>query len=128
MGLSKQEWIIINKLLEKNDNLLNGSVDYEVRLALPKEQKEPQISKYTPHALWQREADLVVKTKREIRIVEIKPKCYNANAVGELLLYRFLYELNYKPDKPIVLWIITEDIAPDIKLLCRRLGIFVRVV
>jgi len=76
--------------------------------------------------MWQyltaKKIDFIAEFSDRIWIVEVKDKL-SAAGIGQLLLYKKMFVEQYKPGKPIELWLIA--IYPDLDVidLCNDLGI-----
>ncbi len=76
---------------------------------------------------WMLKADLVVETPTEVWIVGLSMKG-RASELGQLLIYRSLYEEQYRPTKPIRLAFVARRDAPEIRAEMARQGIAYFVV
>jgi len=56
--------------------------------------------------------DAVVERPDRYDIVELKD-FGRTSYLGQLLMYRYWYEIEYDPDKPLQLWIATPDVNPS---------------
>ncbi len=92
----------------KSSNIINGLWKYDVHLKTP-ESVLPPGTPANYKKMW-----LMLKSKRidalcispvSINIIEVKPKITVAG-IGQLLLYREMYKEEFKPDKPIQLWLV----------------------
>jgi len=109
--LSETERLVAEEFLKRV--IVGGKVECDVPLKVPlKIPKEPRYEAWIK--MWEyltaKKIDMVIETEDAIHIVEIKEKL-SASAVGQLKLYKMLYEEQYKPRKPIVLWHIA--VWPD---------------
>ncbi len=76
---------------------------------------------------WQRDANYLGKYKidvvgyREdiIYIIELKPKAA-AKALGQIIMYDFLYTRDFKPEGPTHAMIITDEEMPNMLELCKE--------
>ena len=73
--------------------------DYMVRQVLATTRKRVDVIGHTPEAIW---------------IIEIKPRG-GQGAVGQLQNYRRLYLEEYRPDKPVLMVLVCERLAPDVR-------------
>lgn len=78
-------------------------------------------------AVSRKRVDVLGETASELIIFEIKPRA-GMSAMGQLLNYRTLYEMEYKPTKPIRLMVVCERVEHDIQLTYARQGIELAVV
>lgn len=66
--------------------------------------------------------DALCETADSIHIIEVK-RYLMASGIGQLIVYKYLYEKYYKPEKPIQLWLIAMYDDPDVREVCGVLGI-----
>lgn len=84
---------------------------------------------------WQRNRDYLGKykidvvgyTENSIYIIEIKPKAA-AKALGQIIMYDYLYQRDYKPQKQTIATIITDELMPDMDELCNEHNIKLYIV
>jgi len=56
--------------------------------------------------------DAVVETDNAVRVVEIKDFMRTSH-LGQLLMYRYWFQVERSPDKPLQLWSVAEDVNPS---------------
>ena len=124
--MKKHEEEIVNDWLK--GKVISGVIKKEFPLA-----REPWINnpqENLDRALAKR-ADLVIENKNRVEIYEVKPKL-NPEALGQLLVYRWLYreKVLKKPykDKEIILRVLCRETDPEIEPFFKKLGIEVIVV
>ena len=105
--------------------MLSGEWMYDVRLV----SKKLEWVKYKEepwYRLWlkvtAKRIDAVCIDEAYVNIIEVK-RYMLASGVGQLLLYKKMYQEQYKPKKPIRLWLIAYYPDPDVIELCDELGI-----
>ena len=105
------------------------SIRYDVRLgqgvALPTD-TEAWVSKMV-WALSTKRVDVLVETRREVVIVEVKERAA-MSAVGQLLGYLVLFRAQFPTKKVVKLAVVCERIAPDMGIVFREYGIEAYVV
>jgi len=105
--------------------VLVGDWSFDVRL---KSEKAELAAEYPPEirSMWEavtaKRIDAVCETTDAVNIIEVK-KYMLHSGIGQLLTYRELYREQYKPTKPIVLWLIAKYPDPEVLRVCERLGI-----
>lgn len=66
--------------------------------------------------------DAVVRNRDELWLVEVRPSAGLA-AVGAVIGYTFLSELDKWPDRPLIMTIVTDRTDNDVRLLCQHFDI-----
>ncbi len=74
---------------------------------------------------WQKDAeylgkykiDIVAYRENNIYIIEVKPKAA-AKALGQIIMYDFLYTKDFYPEENTIAMIITDEIMPNMQELC----------
>ncbi len=103
-------------------------IEYSVRLH---GQKLPPGEDPTYAAMWEkitaRRVDTVGHTADRIDIIEFRPFA-GPSAIGQLQMYRTLYEMEIAPTKPIKLILITDLITDHILLTAKAAGIEVIII
>jgi hypothetical protein len=66
--------------------------------------------------------DAVVRNRDEIWLVEVRPDAGLA-AIGAVLGYTFLSELDKWPDRPLIMTIATNTTDTDVRLVCKAFDI-----
>lgn len=64
--------------------------------------------------------DVVCETKNALFIVELRQDA-NKSAIGNLIVYRFLYKLQFNPEKEVHMILVTNKYDPQIELACRAI-------
>jgi len=102
---------------------LKGNWSFWIPLDTPQSQRLIEMEAH-PNAiwLWQKQADAICETDKEIWIVEFKEKL-RPSGIGQLLVYEDLYKYTYKPTKPIKLLMVARLDDPSIHPTMSRLGI-----
>ncbi len=78
-------------------------------------------------ALTTKRIDVVCSLPFEIRIIEVKQRAGLA-AIGQLIGYADLYQKTYAPQLPLMKWLVTDELQPDMANLLDQNGIhFVEV-
>jgi hypothetical protein len=74
-------------------------------------------------ALWTnlvaKRIDLVIKKPTVHYVCEAKPQA-SAMAIGQVQMYKDLYQKYYKPDVPVIMLILTDTIDPAVVDLCNK--------
>lgn len=117
-------WMAFKNELEQKYDL----IEYSVRLH---GQKLPPSEDPVYAGMWEkitaRRIDAVAHTTDRIDIIEFRPFA-GPSAIGQLLMYKTLYEMEVKPTKPIKLILITDLITDHILLTAKAAGIEVIVI
>lgn len=101
------------------------SVDYDLKVGIPRKYPGPKDDVYRKDLeyLSRKRIDVVGYRPNDIHIIELKPHA-SFSAIGQVIGYTKLYE-PYAPEgffvSPVI---ITDEIIPDMKNLCFKLGIF----
>lgn len=66
--------------------------------------------------------DVVGYKENEVDIIEVKPKA-TASAIGQVLIYKLLWERQFSPTMPVIPTIVSEYEMPDMRYLTNRLSI-----
>ena len=66
--------------------------------------------------------DVVAESRDHIMIFENRPSA-RANAIGNLICYRFLYLMQFSPTKPVKMALLTDNYDPLIEITTRAAGI-----
>jgi hypothetical protein len=66
--------------------------------------------------------DVVGLRKNQIEIIEVKPRA-TASAIGQVLVYKLLWERENQPTMPVIPTIITDYEMADMRYLTNRLSI-----
>lgn len=115
------------KVLEEfqRAGILRGKWSYDVRLESLRAEKV-YIEDPTMRAMWKaltaKRIDAVCETDTDINIIEVK-RAMLASGVGQLFLYAYMYNRQFKPQKPVKLWYVCYYHDPDIVEFCRLHGI-----
>jgi hypothetical protein len=75
----------------------------------------------------QKRIDVVAETKDSIWIIELKPRG-GMSAVGQLLAYEVLYNIKFKPIKPLKKVMMCERMAPDLDIVYSSYGIEIIII
>jgi len=66
--------------------------------------------------------DAVAHLTNEIWLIEVK-RYMLSSGIGQLLVYSFMYNEQFKPKKYVKLWLIAKYPDPDVIEVCKKLGI-----
>ncbi len=77
--------------------------------------------------LTRKRIDVIGHNKAGIHIFEIKPDA-GLNAMGQLLAYYYLYKIEKKPPRPVVLNLVTDIIDNDTRRVASAYGIRMYIV
>jgi hypothetical protein len=110
--------------------ILLATWDYDVPLKVRKTARPPNITEREA-ALWDhitaKRVDAVAETDAHIYVIEIKDRL-RPSAVGQALTYKYLYEEQFSPLKPVVATIVTEFGDPDMQAVCKHYNIRVWII
>jgi len=105
--------------------ILVGKWSYDVRLKSKKSKLPGDVSDWVQR-MWEsvtaKRIDAVCETENKIHLIEVK-RYMLASGVGQLLVYMYMYQEQFKPFKPLQLWYVCFYSDPDIVEICRKLGI-----
>ena len=121
--LSQLEAFIWTKFLEEHGSeylSYNYDVLLEKPITLPKD--FPATYKSNALQLSSLRIDVVIEDKKQIYVCEIRPEARHS-AIGTLLMYRYLYILQYNPRKPVRMMLITNKYDLQIEFTCRQVEI-----
>lgn len=115
------------KFLEEKDNDY-FNFEYDVHLEKPVNLPTEMPEEYKKNALKlsSLRIDAVAEQRDSIFVCEIRPDA-KASAIGNLILYKFLYNLQYKPKKVVKMLLITNTYDTAVELMCRAIGIVYKV-
>jgi len=105
--------------------IIKGEWKFDVRLPSEKAkyiEHYPEPWKSMWIALTSKRIDALCEDENYIHIIEVKRVMLHSG-IGQLLMYKYLYEKHFKPKKPIKLWLIAKYHDPDVVKLCRQLNI-----
>lgn len=120
---SEEERIVAEEFIKRY--LVGAKITFDLPLASKKParwEEMPENYKRMWEYLLAKKIDFIAELPEKIMIVEVKQKL-SASGVGQLLLYKKMYEEQYKPVKPLELWQIAMYPDPDVIELCDKLGI-----
>ena len=119
---------IWERFLDKHpDGFIEVAYDVPVGNFRPSSEKLSEEYQRDREFLGRYMIDVVGFTKNSIAIIEIKPEA-GATALGQALMYKDLYIRDYAPRKPVLGVIITDEILPDMKLMCDKHEIEIIIV
>ena len=105
--------------------LLDGKWSFDVKLT-SKKFENAKIDDDLMRVIWKnltaKRIDAVCETAEDINIIEVK-RVMLASGIGQLMLYAYMYNQQFKPQKPIKLWYVTYYNDPDIEEYCKLIGI-----
>jgi hypothetical protein len=112
-GLNDAEDTLLRRYLQSLDEEIVG---LETAVELGPGESLPEFRDDALRRSWQRsskyKADAVVETSGLLRIVELKD-FIRTSSLGQLLSYRFWYDIERSPDKPVQLVATAPDINPS---------------
>jgi len=124
--MKKFEEQTIDKFLKGKK--IDGTIKKEFSL-IPKRNKEE--ASLNLERVKSKRADLLIENKNRIEIYEVKTKL-NADALGKLIIYKYLYNQNFQvpndDKRPIILRVLCEETDPEIEPIFKLFGIDVIVV
>jgi len=102
--------------------------EYDVRLQKPIKlpaDMEPEY-KADALALSALRVDVKAEDKKQIYLFEVRPNAAQS-AIGQLIMYRYCYILQFNPKKPVRMMLVTDTYKPEIELTARsvEIGYFV---
>ena len=102
---------------------------YDVHLNISKNMDNSILGPYKKLSatLSARRIDVTIQEAGITWIVEIRPDAKH-NAIGQLVLYRYLYILQFNPKNKIRLMIVTDRFNAEIQLVCNAVGIVYKVL
>jgi hypothetical protein len=117
------EAFLWTKFLEEHGNEYYN-YKYDIHLKKPIKIPEGMPKEYAADAihLSSLRIDATMETKNEIYVVEIRPDA-TASAIGNLILYRFLYKMEFQPTKTVKMMLITNLYSAAMELTTRAIEI-----
>ena len=105
--------------------LLEGKWSFDVKL-VSKKFENAKIDDELMKVIWKnltaKRIDAICETAEDINIIEVK-RVMLASGIGQLMLYAYMYNQQFKPQKPVKLWYVTYYNDPDIEEYCRLIGV-----
>ena len=120
--MSQMEAYLWTKFLEEHGNeYYNYEYDIHIQkpVKIPKEYEEEY--KTMAISLSSLRIDAIMEDKKNIYIVELRPSATHS-AIGSLIMYRFLYLLQFNPKKDVKMVLITDTYDPAIELTARAIS------
>ena len=123
-----EEYQIMAEFLRRR--ILEGKWSFSVKLKPPERPLRPFETPFE-YKIWQtlhsKRIDAICETPSYIWIIEVKD-LVRSSAIGQLLVYRELYQEQYHPVKPIRLAIVAGEDDPQVRKVAMKLGIKVWVM
>ena len=115
------------KVLEEFQKLFfkGAKWQYDVRLESRKAklpESEPEPFKIMWKKLTAKRIDALVETSDAFHIIEVK-RVMLPSGIGQLLVYAYMFNEQFKPKKMVKLWYVTYYNDPDVEHICKQLGI-----
>lgn len=66
--------------------------------------------------------DAITEDKDKFQIIEVRPSA-TSSAVGSLILYKFLFNLQEQPNKIVTMALVTDRYEPAMEITCRAIQI-----
>jgi len=112
-GLNTTEGELLRKYLRRRDEPVRR-LETQVRVGPGEQLPETQPESFRKS--WRESSklkiDAVIERPSTWEIVELKD-FGRTSYLGQLLMYRYWYEIEYSPDKPLQLRLVTPDINPS---------------
>ena len=126
--LNKYEVYIWKKFLDKyKDDYFNYIYDVHLPVTIIPPEDLPEEYKKLATDLSAKRIDVTMQEKGITWIVEIRPNA-KQGAVGQLILYRYLYILQFNPTNKIRLMLVTDYNNIELKMVCDTIGIIYKVL
>jgi len=86
----------------------------------------PDYLKPMFETVYRKRIDVVAHDPDKIFVIEVKPRA-GMSALGQVLSYKFLYERDFKPTKPVEMRIVSEREEPNIREIAalQNVGIWI---
>jgi len=115
------------KVLEEfmRSGILDGKWSFDVRLKSKKAEAvkiEDEMMRVMWEALTAKRIDAVCETPVDVNIIEVK-RVMLPSGIGQLMVYAYMYNEQFKPKKPVKLWYVTWYNDPDVEHIANQLGI-----
>jgi len=121
--LSRGDAYLWSKFIDKYpDTFFDIKYDVRVGLGVILPQEYPEWLKKSADFLSKKRIDVVGETKRHIFVIEIRVNA-KSNVIGDLLSYKYLYELSFKPIKKVLPFLISNTLEADLLITLRELKI-----
>ena len=120
-----EDTMVWAKYLDTHHAFRDGNqFQYDYRVAIkPQEVIDLLPGEHTGWvALRAKRIDVVVSDARRHIIVEVKP-VGSSSAIGQLLLYKYWFQVEARPALPVELWLVCARFDQDMVPLCKALGI-----
>lgn len=121
--MSKGDAYLWSKFLDKYPDMFKN-IQYDVRVGksvfLPKEYPEWLIK--SARDLSRKRIDVVAQMKNFICVIEVRVHA-KANVIGELINYKHLYEITFRPNQPILPILVTDTVEADLLITLKELSI-----
>jgi len=101
--------------------------DIPLYVKLPEHlEKEPEWVKEQWKYLTAKKIDAIIETEDKYHIIEVKGRV-RPSAIGQLIVYRDMFVEQYKPEKPLELWIVAKYYDSEVARIAKQHGINVWV-
>jgi hypothetical protein len=78
-------------------------------------------------SVYSKRIDVVAHDPDVIYVIEVKPRA-GLSALGQCIAYKYLYERDYKPVKPVQMRIVCEREEPNIREIAKTQGVYIWMV
>ena len=125
MPLERPIWA---RYLERSEEVfLRLTYDLHLGQGAPIDPTWPEWLVRQVRAVSRKRCDVVGETSSQVIIFEVKPRA-GMGALGQLLCYRELYQLEYGPVKPVRMVVVCERVEPDVYAVYGQFGVEIAVV
>ena len=106
---------------------INLEYDVHVGDVPPVPETLPDYLKGMFQSVYSKRIDVVAHDPDVIYVIEVKPRA-GLSALGQCLAYKYLYERDYKPTKPVEMRIVCEREEPNIREIAGSQGVYIWTV
>jgi len=102
------------------------SLEYDVHVGdvPPIPETLPEYLRGMFQSVYSKRIDVVAHDPDVIYVIEVKPRA-GLSALGQCLAYKYLYERDFKPDKPVQMRIVCEREEPNIREIAEQQGVYI---
>jgi len=121
--LSRGDSYLWSKFFDKYpDSFFNIMFDVRVGSGVTVPNDYPDWLKKSADFLSKKRIDVVGETKKNIFVIELRVNA-KSNVIGDLISYKYLYEITFKPTKKVIPFLISDNIDADTLITLRELKI-----
>ena len=126
--MSRGDAYLWSKFNDKFPNIYDR-VEYDVRVgeAVTLPDPAPDWLRRSARDLSRKRIDVVAETTNSIFIIEVRTRA-KSSVIGDLISYRYLYNITFNPKKKLIPVLITDSIDADLMICLTDLKLLYHVV